>query len=488
MKTMAMDNTKALRKTIIDNYWYRQAGSIPMFHWITACIGVACEMDLPLTVFTTDIKLNAEGFYLGKELTRQARAYLKQYKKTPSCINAYIQRMREYISKIESITFGEAAKISRLNYVEVQKFTQKFDSLLLQFWRNAFLPDKFDPEGNIILNEEISSHKKKIPQAVIGLLTHPAQKNYVKEEQLAWFKLLEYCARNPSEKEKSIKKYAHHYFWIENSWEQTKMCDVAYFAKRYDTATKHYTLKGIQREITQLKNYELTVARKHTFYQRKYHIPPSIMNIFYFFAELNYIRDLRKYAVLLHNHVYALIIQRLAQLWGVPTEDLYFLTPQDVLRIRSYTEINDELQRRKECVLWIVKNKKYTLYSGKEARDIRDIFHETFRKQHRELKGHVACQGSVEGTVCIVLGEKDFGTFKEGQILVACMTRPEYLPLMKKAAAIVTDEGGITCHAAIVSRELNKPCIVGTHQATQVLKNGMKILVDAQKGYIFVIS
>ncbi|MBI1935587.1 hypothetical protein HYS31_04040 [Candidatus Woesearchaeota archaeon] len=64
------------------------------------------------------------------------------------------------------------------------------------------------------------------------------------------------------------------------------------------------------------------------------------------------------------------------------------------------------------------------------------------------------------------------------------MTSPWYVPIMEKAAAIVTDEGGITCHAAIISREMSKPCIIGTKFATKVLKNGDLVEVDATKGII----
>lgn len=67
------------------------------------------------------------------------------------------------------------------------------------------------------------------------------------------------------------------------------------------------------------------------------------------------------------------------------------------------------------------------------------------------------------------------------------MTRPEFVPLMKKAAAIITDEGGITCHAAIVSRELNIPCIIGTRIATKVLKDGDYIEVDADNGIVKIL-
>jgi pyruvate,water dikinase len=66
------------------------------------------------------------------------------------------------------------------------------------------------------------------------------------------------------------------------------------------------------------------------------------------------------------------------------------------------------------------------------------------------------------------------------------MTRPEYLPAMKKAAAFVTDEGGITCHAAIVAREMGKPCIIGTKVATKVLKNGDLVEVKGNHGVVLI--
>ena len=68
------------------------------------------------------------------------------------------------------------------------------------------------------------------------------------------------------------------------------------------------------------------------------------------------------------------------------------------------------------------------------------------------------------------------------------MTTPDYLPNMKKALAFVTDEGGITCHAAIVAREMRKPCIIGTKVATRVLKSGDLVEVDAEKGIVTILE
>jgi pyruvate,water dikinase len=71
-----------------------------------------------------------------------------------------------------------------------------------------------------------------------------------------------------------------------------------------------------------------------------------------------------------------------------------------------------------------------------------------------------------------------------GDILVSTMTRPEFVPLMKIAGGVVTNEGGITCHAAILSRELGKPCVIGTQTATEILKDGDFVEVDADEGLV----
>ncbi|MGZ8666003.1 MAG: phosphoenolpyruvate synthase [Solirubrobacterales bacterium] len=100
------------------------------------------------------------------------------------------------------------------------------------------------------------------------------------------------------------------------------------------------------------------------------------------------------------------------------------------------------------------------------------------------LKGLGAAPGAGRGTVRIVRTLDDASAFSEGEILVTHMTAPDWVPLMRKSAAIVTDSGGMTCHAAIVSRELGIPCVVGTADATSKLRDGELVTVDATHGSI----
>lgn len=107
----------------------------------------------------------------------------------------------------------------------------------------------------------------------------------------------------------------------------------------------------------------------------------------------------------------------------------------------------------------------------------------TFR-HIKELKGMPASPGHVRGRVAVTYSVTEIGKVKKGDVLVAAGTTPSHVPAMERAVAIVTDEGGLLCHAAIVSRELKIPCVVGTKIATKVLRDGDVVEVDAVKGVV----
>ena len=131
------------------------------------------------------------------------------------------------------------------------------------------------------------------------------------------------------------------------------------------------------------------------------------------------------------------------------------------------------------------------LLVGKTRSDIEKLFKIKFKVKKFDsaiLQGRVAQVGIARGFVRRVMGHKQIGEFKNGEILVSSMTIPDFLPAMKKAAAIVTNEGGVLCHAAILARELQKPCITGTKFATHILRDGDYVEVDANNGIVKFIK
>ena len=115
---------------------------------------------------------------------------------------------------------------------------------------------------------------------------------------------------------------------------------------------------------------------------------------------------------------------------------------------------------------------------------------ENKEKQKGQIKvnGVIANAGIIRGRAKIIMGRPDFDKFRDGDIIVTAMTSVDFVSIMRRAAAFVTNEGGITSHASIVSRELNKPCIIGTKIATKVFKDGDRIEVNANKGIVRILT
>ncbi|MFH1276632.1 MAG: PEP-utilizing enzyme [Candidatus Woesearchaeota archaeon] len=143
-------------------------------------------------------------------------------------------------------------------------------------------------------------------------------------------------------------------------------------------------------------------------------------------------------------------------------------------------------ERNKNCVLFFEDGELVEVLVGKDVSHLSSLIStsSSFEMSQDVVKGQSAFEGKVKGIVRIVYDPSNVNEFNEGDILVAPWTRPEYLPLMKKAAAFVTDGGGILSHAAIVARELKKPCVISTKNSTSVFKDGDEVEVDANKGIV----
>ncbi|MFH1316149.1 MAG: PEP-utilizing enzyme [Candidatus Woesearchaeota archaeon] len=140
-------------------------------------------------------------------------------------------------------------------------------------------------------------------------------------------------------------------------------------------------------------------------------------------------------------------------------------------------------QRFEESALYF-ENGKETIICGKKVNELENMIALEHKKHADKIEGIVAFKGKVKGVCRIIKDPFKKYEFNKGDILVTGMTRPEFTPFIEKASAIVTDVGGILCHAAITAREMKKPCIVGTEIATNTLKSGDIIEVDAEKGIV----
>lgn len=171
-------------------------------------------------------------------------------------------------------------------------------------------------------------------------------------------------------------------------------------------------------------------------------------------------------------------------------EDVAEMSKDEIMDFLSKNIIPDldYIRDRAKNYVFVKDDKMTKVISDKdEVARIVDIV-KKLRENSNVVKGKVAFRGKIKGKVALVLKRSDLSKVDTGSVLVARTTMIDYIHAMEKALAFVTEEGGITSHAAIVSRELKKPCIVGTGNATKVLKDGDMVEVDADAGVVKIIK
>ena len=188
------------------------------------------------------------------------------------------------------------------------------------------------------------------------------------------------------------------------------------------------------------------------------------------------------------SYTWHFIFEAVAKHFFVNVNELGYLTVEEIkqaLKDDIYPENIIKERKEKGCVV-----------TSDEANDVKVINNiplnykeiiekiENSDKEDKEVKGQVAYPGKVSGSVRIMRTYHDIKKVEFGDILIANTTHPNYLPAMQKSAAFITNEGGVVSHAAIVAREMKKPCIVGTKIATKVFKDYDLVEVDANKGIV----
>ncbi len=211
----------------------------------------------------------------------------------------------------------------------------------------------------------------------------------------------------------------------------------------------------------------------------------TLLNLYVHYANnkdwKNYFREKSSYKL-------KILLTEIGERSSFSLEQVAFLTTeeiQDVLNTKM--EINgDKINKRIKNSAYVFLNQKLHIITDEKV--LIEIDNTLTQNKTNILTGTGAYPGKVTGVVRIVLSNNDFHTFLPNEILVTSTTRPDYVPVMQKAAAFITNEGGLLSHAAIMAREMKKPCIIGTKLATQVLKNGDMVEVDAEKGIVRIIK
>ncbi|MFZ2310238.1 MAG: PEP/pyruvate-binding domain-containing protein [Patescibacteria group bacterium] len=182
------------------------------------------------------------------------------------------------------------------------------------------------------------------------------------------------------------------------------------------------------------------------------------------------------------------LFSEIAERVGRSVDYIKDLSPDEIKSLLNGESINEEYIAKRLASRVVIGFEK-TLYvlTGEDADNFKNKYLEIDKSSNSYL-GRCASSGHVSGKARIILGPKDFHKMIKGEILVVMNTSPDFTPIMKKAQAIIAEEGGLTAHVSIVSRELGIPSIVGVPHITEILKDGDEVEVDANNGVVKIIK
>jgi len=275
-----------------------------------------------------------------------------------------------------------------------------------------------------------------------------------------------------------LHQHAKSYFWASNNYAKTPVLTANDFLQRaLDEKEPEKQLRHVAEQMHKNRHYKAAFIRKLK-------MPATLKTLIAICEAFSYMQDERKKYVLISNHYQQRFLKEVSRRTGMPLTDLQYVAFPELPSVLDGSFDATKARKRRQFCLCYQTPDSWKIVEGKDAEKMfRKHFQETGETQD-VLSGTCANPGLASGPVKIIKKTHDLVNMRAGDILVASMTRPEMLIAMKKAAAIVTDEGGITSHAAVVSRELDIPCLIGTKNATKWLKDGDVVEVNAGKGTI----
>ncbi|MDO8558207.1 MAG: PEP-utilizing enzyme [bacterium] len=328
------------------------------------------------------------------------------------------------------------------------------------------------------------------------LLSTPTIPTSIKKEEIDWLELLLSAkVKTPkadADTENKIRSHLKKYYAVRVE-EQWKLWDFEYLLSKFKEDIKTpkdellSSLKTIKNFLGKIKTDQNKAIRKNK-------ISKEIVYICGVLAEIGHCRfEMRVIGWMPIQYHLELLAKEAARRFSYNPEHIKFAQVSDVLGLFRGEPLDKEvLKERSGQFLYLIKDRKTYLYGGNEAKNkFHELVDQVDHSAIKEFGGKVAMKGKVIGTAVVFKWTDDLTEkmklMREDSILIAGQTRPQLMPLISKSRAIVTDEGGITSHAAIVSRELGIPCVIGTRIATHVIKDGDLVEVDADNGIVKIL-
>ena|SRR3989339_905488 len=434
-----------------------------------------------------------------KKSTELAESVFVDFVENQRSLTKIIRHWRPLRRKLLSIQHKiEHANLKKIDNQALYKLFEKFLHTYIEEYTPAMVVEAFEPYTPDVFYPKLAGYSKEIKQQ-FKTLEQATFKSFITTHQIELLKLalvlrkFEPLDLSNTKVSKLLSKFQRKYFWLSNNYRDGIVLPLAHFLDLVVAELKKKDDKQIKTELDKISAGLVNLKREKIKARKNLAasgVPRNILAFYELLEQIGPWHDERKRLMLLSSHYTTVLIKEIGRRFDYSLSEMNYFQPQEIkaLLLSGVRMDRAVLVERREICIWIGTEDSEYLFSGKEAEEIMQVV-ESGRnlKFHEVITGLPASAGMVQGKVRIVLDAQN-NEFKDGEILVTTMTRPEFVPLMKRSLAVITDEGGLTCHASIISRELGIPCVVGTRTATRALKDGDFVEVRAHRGEVRVLN
>ncbi len=340
-------------------------------------------------------------------------------------------------------------------------------------------------DDNHLLSQELKNKAPEDFDKLKGVLSQSTGKSVAFSERESFLQTLLKIKKSPEQKKELIENHVEEYEWI-NSEYVSKKLDLNKWEVLFDFELK----KDTEKELEQLySNYNKAIEEKNKLIE-ELNLSSAARHVLLALNEFVADRDWAKGKFCYALAVYDLMLDEISLRKEISKEDLLYMDVNEVISLFNNQNINPSNRKNgfalvsKYGKIEIIHSPKLNKFIDQEG--IQAPFSQI--DETDSFKGVIACKGKIQGKVRVIDDPNLISTFEEDEILVTYMTTMEFSPLFKKAKGIITDEGGLSSHAAIIAREFALPCIVGTKISTRTLKTGDLIELNADKGIINILD
>lgn len=482
---------RKFEQLIVGKQWYHQGfdGS-PMFLLTIAAAEMriekrksrGTEADVRVCYFGNGI---ADWYLDMADIQRGAQKIIAMAKKDPYVSDKLLAAWQDDEQAFEDFFWKEfpTIKLSALSDQELLGLWQRYNNLLLNRFTSSSIIDHFALGTDQIiagmLRRETGPLKRESEfTKIFSTATAPVHQSFINVAECDLLKIA------TGQSKMTLREYQQKYYWIKNNYIAVHVLGEKYFAR--EIAAWRKTKTDLRLKLRQIQSTPLLNRRRKAVLFRKYRLSRLLRTLLKISEDFTWWQDERKKSTFLNSHLGNEFLKEISKRTSYRNEKLKYAVATEIPGILSnHTPSLRELAAREKGSVFVMTRKGHYAATGREVERIRKMMLGALdHDRAQDIRGLSASLGKAIGRVKVLRSSREIDKVKTGDILVAVMTRPDYVSAMKRAAAIVTDEGGITSHAAIVSRELGVPCIIGTKIATSVFRDGEMVEVNANHGWI----